>query len=551
MIRARIRLVTWVTCLVSASSTALGQVPSVDVADLPGLPAAGDDPASTATVLAAASAEEDVVIGAAKREQSLGDVASAVTVISADRIRRFGYRTVGEAVAAVAGVFLEDNRLITAVGIRGLQIPGDFNTRILVLVDGATVNESWGSFAGVGFDSLVSIDDIARIEVIRAPVGAVYGANAFFGIINIVTRGAAEAPRAWGRVGINSIHGEVATAGFAAGTVHRQLRGSVSAMSRIGDTTSVSEITDEGLSSDGGHALNASLVSSFNGTFGQIRAYRQRRDSPFAPYDSDPLVDPPYRQYNTQLLIEGGHTYEPSKRLTLGARGYLNLYRFSDRIRYEAFDPYQDIGDGLTVGAELRGRYAVIEQDKLGITSGAEVNTNKTESRAFTEGMEADATVVEHNYSIQGVYTEVDSQPLSWLGLSAGLRFDRNSKIDRRFSPRLALFLAKPEKFGLKLLFAEGFRNPSAYEGFFDDGTDFSANPNIGSERIRSFETVLWAKPVPGMSTRFSGFYWSARDVIEQRPDPLDNTKLQFQNVARYVTQGIEAEVSYRNSRGW
>ncbi|MEO7092951.1 MAG: TonB-dependent receptor, partial [Polyangiales bacterium] len=53
------------------------------------------------------------------------------------------------------------------------------------------------------------------------------------------------------------------------------------------------------------------------------------------------------------------------------------------------------------------------------------------------------------------------------------------------------------------------------------------------------------------LSTRLSGFYWSARDVIEQRPDPDDDTLLQFQNVGRYVSEGLEVEASYRNSKGW
>ena len=117
------------------------------------------------------------------------------------------------AVAGVAGAYLVDNRLSYSIGIRGLQIPGDFNTRILVLVDGASINETWGAFAGIGFDAIVSIDEIARIEVIRGPVSSVYGTNAFFGIINIVTRGAAEAPRAWGRASVNSINGVISGAG--------------------------------------------------------------------------------------------------------------------------------------------------------------------------------------------------------------------------------------------------------------------------------------------------------------------------------------------------
>src|SRR5690348_16583571 len=79
---------------------------AVEVADLPPLPPASEEQSSSATVLAASAVEEDVVVGAAKREQRHGNVASAVTVVSGDRLRRFGYRTVGEALSAVAGVYI-------------------------------------------------------------------------------------------------------------------------------------------------------------------------------------------------------------------------------------------------------------------------------------------------------------------------------------------------------------------------------------------------------------------------------------------------------------
>lgn len=540
----------------AAISSAAAQ-PAVDPADLPPLPAADEDMSSSATVLAAASAEEEVVVGASKREQSLGNVASAVTVITADRIRRFGYRTVGEALNGVAGLYLEDNRINASLGIRGLQIPGDFNTRILVLVDGATVNEAWGASSGLGYESVVTIDEIARIEVIRGPVSSVYGANAFFGIINIVTRGAAEQARAWGRVTMSKIAGAVGTAGFAVGGVDRQLRGSVLAMNRFGESLDVTDIGND-LDGDGGNGLVAGLVGSWGGTFGQIRAYRTRRDSPFAPYDGDPAADDPYIQINSQILVEGGHTREVSKRLVVAARAYLNVYRFFDDIKEIATpDPpnrFLDYGDSTTLGAEVRARYEAIEDGKLGITTGAEASYNKTKSRSFYDGDEANGAGgldgVPLDFDIEGVYTEVDTQPTTWFGATGGLRFDRNSKVDRRISPRAALFFAKPERYGLKLLYAEGFRNPSAFEGAFFDNTTFKANLDIGSERIRSFEAVAWAKPVPGLSTRLSGFYWDARDVIVQVLDP-DDLLLQFQNLGRFVSEGVEAEFSYRNSEGW
>ena len=505
-------------------------------------------------MLAAASAEEDVVVGAAKREQSLGNVASAVAVISGDRIRRFGYRTIGEAVASVAGAYLVDNRLSYSIGIRGLQLPGDFNTRLLLLVDGATVNEPWNQYTGFGWDAPFAIDDIARIEVIRGPVSSVYGTNAFFGIINIVTRGASETPRAWANAAINSIQGVTTSAGFATGGLHQQLRGSIHFMNRIGETLTLDIPDGQHLTADGSRSFVAGIVGSSGGSFAQVRAFHYSRESPFAPYDVNPLIKP-YEQFDTQVLVEGGHTRELSKRLTVAGRVYANLYKFSDSS--PPYDPVANsaldtTGSAQVFGAELRGRYEVLVPNRLGVTAGLETSYDRTRSTAFTEGdLPANTIDIPLTYNLQGLYTEVDGQPMSWLGFTGGLRYDRNSVFQNRLSPRAALFLAEPEKYGLKLLYAEGFRNPSAFESYFEDGSDFVANRKIGPETIRSFETVVWAKPAPGLSTRLSGFYWDARRIVEAVPAAIDPNLLQFQNVTRYVSAGAEAEVSYRDSRGW
>jgi outer membrane receptor for ferrienterochelin and colicins len=539
---------TLFAAICSWSSVVHADEPVVDPGDLPPLPDATEDESSNVAILAAVSAEEDVVVGAAKREQSLGNVASAVTVITADRIKRFGYRTVGEAVASVAGAYFEDTRIVATIGFRGINILGDFNTRILVLVDGASVNEGWGSFAGVGYGDLVAIDDIARIEVIRGPVSSVYGTNAFFGIINIVTRGATETPRAWGRVGVNSINGAIAAAGFSQGSVHQQIRGTVQGMWRFPETLSVPDVGDN-LTGDQSNLMQGSLVGSYNGTFAQVRAYRFRRDSPFAPYNADPAAANPYQEYNSQLLVEGGHTEELSKRLTVAGRAYFNMYEFFDHIIQYQLDPFEDYGDAKTAGVELRGRYEAIPE-LLGITAGTEGNFNRTKSRSYTVGGN-DEVDVPKDFNIEGVYTELDGNLTSWLGYTAGARYDRNSAIDTKLSPRAALFVSKPEKYGVKLLYAQGFRNPSAYEAFFYDNVSFAPAVDLRSETITSYELVGWAKPVSGLSTRISGFYWDARDLVEQLPAPDQVNLISFQNVGRIVSEGIEVEASYRNSAGW
>ncbi|HVV84971.1 MAG TPA: TonB-dependent receptor, partial [Kofleriaceae bacterium] len=507
---------------------------------------------SQLAVVSATAFEEDVVVGAAKREQSLGNVASAVTVVSGDRLRRFGYRTVAEALRSVAGVYVDDDHLYDRIGVRGLQVLGDFNTRWLLLVDGATVNEPWNQFTGYGWDAPFSIDDIARIEVIRGPVSSVYGTNAFFGIINVVTRGAAESPRAWGRI-TGSTFGGSAAAGFAAGDVDHQLRGSVAALGRLGEELTLPELGGGPIDADGAQGVQASLVGAYEGAFAQARFYRRVREAPWAPYETT-IGDTANTTADTMFMAEGGYTHELTARLTGTVRAYGSAYRYRDRLRlaFEDGRAFTDIGDSRWLGAEARARYQAIDHDRLGITAGTEVTFIRTRSQSnyvqLEEGEEA--VVVPRDFNLEGVYTEVDARPAPWLALTAGVRADRHSILEDRVSPRAALFASDGDRYGAKLLYAEGFRNPSAYEAFFEDGIQFKAPTDIQAETIRSLEVVLWGRPRPGLTARVSGFRWAADQLVEQELDP-DDDLLVFANDGAATSTGVEVEASYRDPDGW
>jgi iron complex outermembrane receptor protein len=531
--------------------------PRVDVDDLPPLPdeEQADVAGSRVAVMAATSFEEDVVVGAAKREQSLGNVASAVTVVSGDRLRRMGYRTLAEALRSVAGVYVDDDHLYDRVGVRGLQVLGDFNTRLLLLVDGATVNEPWNQFTGYGWDAPFAIDDIARIEVIRGPVSSVYGTNAFFGIINVVTRGAAESPRAWGRVS-GGVFGGSAAAGFAAGDVDHQLRGSVAALGRLGEELTVPALDDEAIDADGARAITATLVGAYEGAFGQLRFYRRQREMPFAPYETT-IGSRDNTTADTLVMAEGGYTRELGARLTATARGYASGYRYRDRLRLATEDGrgFTDVGDSRWAGAELRGRYRLVDDDRLGVTAGAEATLIRARSESryvqFDPADPAEApVVVPTNFDLEGVYAEVDARPTRWLALTAGVRADRHSLLDDRVSPRAALFVQASDRLGAKLLYAEGFRNPSAYEAFFEDGLQFKAPESLRAEVIRSLEAVVWGRPRPGLTARLSAFRWAAERLVEQELDPADDL-LVFTNGGALTSIGVEIEASYRDADGW
>ena len=130
------------------------------------------------------------VVSAAKQAQRLSDTAAAVYVIGRDDIRRSGVTSVPEALRLAPGVQvarIDANKW--AISIRGFN--GRYANKLLVLVDGRSIYTP--VFAGVYWEVQdLLLEDIERIEVIRGPGASLWGSNAVNGVINILTRRAAD-----------------------------------------------------------------------------------------------------------------------------------------------------------------------------------------------------------------------------------------------------------------------------------------------------------------------------------------------------------------------
>jgi outer membrane receptor protein involved in Fe transport len=505
---------------------------------------------------------EIVVSGAAKREQALDEVAAAATVITGDQIRRHGYRTVAEALRAAAGVYVVDDRMVERVGIRGLQLLGDANTRLLVLVDGATINEPWSQFADTGKAIPIHIDEVERIEVIRGPVSSVYGTNAFFGIINIVTRSAGEGVRSYGRVDGGSFGTVSGNAGVAVGTEDSAMRASASWSQRAGETLSYPGFAVDGgrttTNTDGIAAFHAGVGARYHGLRAQLRGGQRLRALAGAPYDSVAGGDNENR--DRYVMLEASYARSVlDDDLTLSLRGYANRYTFRTQLELEMTgsssgpQPFESDATSLWYGTELRAVWAALPDGVLDVTGGVAAEQTSTVSHG---GMaDAPRVDVDEAFSIAGVYTEISTRPLSWLSLSGGLRYDRNSLFDSRVSPRGAVFVRAPSRrYGAKLLYTEGFRNPSILESFYDDGQRYHpSGTELRPESITAREAVGWVRPVPGLEVRLSGWQWHLVDIIEKRTvyDPtVLAQRFQFQNLTDLSSSGLELEAAYR-AEGW
>ena len=113
---------------------------------------------------------------------------AAVTVIDRDEIVRYGWRTLADLLASVTGIYTAYDRTYSYVGVRGYLESGDYNARVLLLVDGHRLNENIYDSALIGTEFPLDLSLIDHVEIVRGPGSALYGTNAELAVINVITR---------------------------------------------------------------------------------------------------------------------------------------------------------------------------------------------------------------------------------------------------------------------------------------------------------------------------------------------------------------------------
>jgi iron complex outermembrane receptor protein len=132
--------------------------------------------------------EEQLKVEAAtKTEIPISKVPGAVTVVTAKQIQESGARTVPDLLRLVAGVNVRWTPMLQTIDIRGFG-ENPFSNRILLLIDGSPYNsgDTGGLPLSPAFD-FFPVQNIKRVEIVRGPGSSLYGENAFWGVINIVT----------------------------------------------------------------------------------------------------------------------------------------------------------------------------------------------------------------------------------------------------------------------------------------------------------------------------------------------------------------------------
>lgn len=558
--------------------------------------AAGAALVSAARAQTIAAMEEELALAYGDRSmvsiatgdlQPLRRAPAIATVISAEEIEAMGATDLDELLEAVPGMHVSRaaNMFKPLYLVRGIR--SEFNQQVLVLLNGVPMTtllvgnrgEIWGGYP---------LEHIARVEVMRSPGSALYGADAFAGVINLVTKRMSEAQGT--RVGTRAGSFNA----WDTWLLHGGTWGGMEAVAylRVGRTDGHRRTieADAQTFNDALFGTNVSLAPGHlnvqheavdayldiaNGGWRARGGYKYRRLGTGAGVAS--ALDPEGRGASHRLNADLSWSGEVAPDWTAGANASFVHYR-------QAIEELFLFPRGVTfpTGAfpdGMQGRPDTWERQwRLGATASyTGFSAHRIRFGAGYEDLDLYRIRELKNFEFVGVIPAPvgemrdfsDTAPFieprhrrvwyayaqdewnlakDWT-LTAGLRHDRYSDFGHTTNPRLALVWDVAYNLTVKLLHGGAFRAPSFNETHSINNPVARGNPALRPETLRATELAVSWQATPRVHTQLTIFRYGVKDIINLVANDVASTGATFQNTGRQRGRGVEAELEWHVNR--
>jgi outer membrane receptor protein involved in Fe transport len=419
--------------------------------------------------------KETVVVSASKTEQQLIDAPATMSVIGPRALNVAPSTNYADLLRNVPGVN------ITQISARDVNVTSrgatsSLATSQLTVVDGRSVYQDFFGFTMWDFVPS-NVDEIKRIEVIRGPASAVWGANALNGVVNVLTKSPREMPGTWATFGVGGFGREVADNGAAGGSLFF-VRGTHAQVANDRWSYKVSAGTYSG------DAFARPVGNVPNG---------QPRPTPYPPYENqgttqpkfDARVDYDFPEGDRKLQFSGGvagtegimHSGIGPFDIDGGSKmGYWKVNYLQKAFKLQAFMNFLD-GEatnlvsvdptGQAIGLDFDTKTFDLELGDTRLVGGKHVLTYGGNLR-FNR-FHLTIAPGEDSRNEGGAYIQDEFLASDMFKVVAGARVDKFSSIDNAvFSPRVAVVIKPKPDHSVRASYNRAFRAPSMVNNNLD-----------------------------------------------------------------------------------
>ncbi|MGR3318423.1 MAG: TonB-dependent receptor plug domain-containing protein [Candidatus Anammoxibacter sp.] len=530
-------------------------------------------------------AEERSVTIASKMKEDISKAPSIVTVITAKEIENMGARTITDILRIVPGI---DIIKTAESGVKNVSARGIRSTRsakIKVLIDGHSINMPFTGDAFLFFDDL-PLKNVKKIEIIRGPGSALYGANAFLAVINVITKDAEDIDGINISSGFGSFDTQEYSISFGTNLHGINIVGFADYYNTNGLSDTIKEDALFGLpffgrfslapgdTDDSRNELDLSLKLSYKDL--ELNAMYMNKDQ-------EPFVGPSFvltnqsDQFFNYVMGDLRYKYELWGKLTLRPKIYYDQYdmEFSLQPFPEGFTiPFDLDGDGdietwpdgmignvfvtnRRLGGEIQADYELFEnnlltfgfnyewerQDNIRTFGNLDTSTGAARDSIVNGSSVGQEWIREFTRQIWAIYIQNKWDVTNNIGLTIGIRHDHYSDFEGTTNPRIGLVWNFAGDATLKILYGQAFRAPSFLELFTINNPAILGNPDLDPETIRTYELGIGYRFTDNFSANVNYFFNVIRDEIGLLPKSSPREPARFANLGGPNVQGIELEV--------
>jgi outer membrane receptor protein involved in Fe transport len=475
-------------------------------------------------------------VSAAKIANQISDANTAISIVTADDIHAYGYRTVAEIVNSMRGLYTPYDGSLYYLGGRGFGRAGDYVGRILLMIDGYATNDNIYDEAYIGNDGLLDTELIERIEYVPGSGSAIYGNNAFFGIINIITKKGRD-------FNGTQISGEIASYGGKKGRITygktldngADILLSASALHSDGQDFFYPEFKT---ASNDGVARNLDFERSPR-VFGKLQyegitvegGYVSRRHAnPTGAYGT--VFNALTWDWDTNGFLSAKSDNTLSTHLKSSSHVYYGYYLDRTALTDPTLGFIHEHNRGQWFGGDVK--FVGSWFDAHSIVFGAEYRDD------FDISFRNHYGTSDYDRKTLSLYAQDEFSMTDRLKLNLGGRIENSTGLGSNASPRAALIYTPFDPTVIKLSYSTAFRRPSAYEQFYHDGTQ-TTNQTLAPEFVTSSELTIQQQFSRNVRAVASLYHYFTRDIITNVE--ISSGQYQQVNSGSGKVSGLELEL--------